>query len=446
MFTIIVNLLSVTAYIASAVVILRRFPRYLILFGMVSLMQAWSLISCFYNDLGFYNFELFRYTETTYATSHLALFYLVFNLGFAIAARVLRDRPLARRSYGLKDVAPNLGALKTLVYAGIGLVAAYVFYNMATNGIPALMGIDRNSYLSEASLLDRLLLVWGGTVAFVLGLTSRRRGRFSINGIILALLIVYALMVGHKFSFISQLLWMYATPVFARWVASHPDWKPRLGRYVVRGFVVTAVFLGLAYAVYAKQLANVEGAQSLLFGRVMAFQGEVWWAADNAVAEAGGHDKRHWEDELDKIIDPQHTPLETVGMRYLMIRILGGEKAFPIFDHGYLYTMAYPAILIVTFPYALALLLQCLAGVLLLLLLYYLHWSLVYRHNLRAIVTFLVVLPLAATLSTGNFFVFFTLGILLKVLLLSVAESLPPPRAAENRTPLAPETAMYRQT
>jgi hypothetical protein len=56
------NALAALAYLASAVYILRRYTKYAVLFGSLTSMQVWALISCFYNDLGVYNFELFRLT------------------------------------------------------------------------------------------------------------------------------------------------------------------------------------------------------------------------------------------------------------------------------------------------------------------------------------------------------------------------------------------------
>ena len=418
------NILPVLAYLVSTIWIVRQYPRYLPLFGLLSLMQLWALASCFYNDLGIYNFELFRYTEATFATTRLALFYLVFNGGFALAARLLRDKPLVRRDYVLANSEAGVGGFKLLTYAGIGLLAAYMAYTLWHNGVPALLGIDRLSYLRDASLLDRLLVRSGHLIAFVLGVTARKEKRFSLNGMILFALIVYAFLVGHKFSFVFELSVMYATPLFARWVINHPEWKPRLGKYAVRSVVIVAAFLGIAYSAYSSRLESVEGAQKLLVNRVMALQGEMWWAVDNDVM-VSGHDRGHWEAELGRIVDQEHTPAETVGMRYLMIRILGGERAFPIFDNGYLYTMAYPAILIVTFPYLIALLLQFAAGALLLVLLYYLHWSLVYRHHIRAVIAFVMVLPYITMLMAGNLYVFFTLAMILKGAILLALECFP---------------------
>ena len=120
---------------------------------------------------------------------------------------------------------------------------------------------------------------------------------------------------------------------------------------------------------------------------------------------------------------PGSAPVESVGMRYLMVRILGPETAYAIFDAGALYTMAYPAILIATFPYPVAMVIQFLAGMVLLIMLYYLRYCLIYQHHFRSLVMIIVVFPFVTMLFTGNFFVFFTLGMVVKIGILIGAET-----------------------
>jgi len=430
MLVILTNAVSVLAYLVSTIVILRRHTRYLPLFGFASLMQLWALVSCFYNDLGIYNFELFRYTSVTYATTRLALFYMVFNLGFALIATILRDRVPVRRDYDLSSPPINVGGPKMIAYLLIGLVLGYVLYRAVAAGVPVLQGLDRLSYLQQATPIDGLLLAWGPLLAFVLGLTRKKRGRFSWNGVLLIAVIVYAVAVGHKFSFLTNLLLAYWVPIFAHWVIARPNWHPIKMRYCVYLGLFVFISASSAYAIYAQKLGTKSAAWSLLTNRALSFQGQMWWAVDNQVIESGSYVRGHWLEELSYIAAPSSAQPESVGMRFLMVQILGAERAHAIFEVGYLYTMAYPAILVATFPYSVAFVIQLLAGALFCALLYYLHFALASDHKMRAIIAFLIVMPFSVMLWTGNFFVFFTFGMVVKALVLVTLESLPKFRLA----------------
>ena len=76
------NSIAVMVYIASGLLIMRRYRETMVVYGFFFLMQCWALVSCWYNDLGVYNPELFRYTDTSLATTRLSLFCLLFNVGF----------------------------------------------------------------------------------------------------------------------------------------------------------------------------------------------------------------------------------------------------------------------------------------------------------------------------------------------------------------------------
>ena len=431
MLVIVTNALSVLAYLLSTVVILRKHTRYLPLFGFVSLTQLWTLVSCFYNDLGIYNFELFRYTSATYATTRLALFYLIFNVGFALIAALLRQRVPVRRDYDLSSRPINIGGLKLIAYVIIGLVLGYVLSRAAVAGVPVLQGIDRLAYLRQATPVDRLVLAWGPLLAFVLGMTRKKRELLSWNGALLLTVLTYAVAVGHKFSFLTDLLMAYWIPIFARWVASEHKWHPVKLKYCVYVGLFVLVSASTAYAIYAQRLGTMSDARSLLINRALSFQGEMWWAVDNQVIDAGSHDAGHWLNELAYITDPASHPRESVGMCYLMVKVLGAQRAYAIFDVGYLYTMAYPAILVATFPYGVAFVFQLLAGALFCVLLYYLQYALASDHRIRAIIAFLIIIPFIATLWTGKFFVFFTDGVVVKALVLVTLEGLPRFRLAK---------------
>jgi len=419
------NALAALAYLASAVYILRRYTKYAVLFGSLTSMQVWALISCFYNDLGVYNFELFRLTETTLATTRLASFYLLFNVGFILAALVLERTVLMRREYGLKEFNLRLGNFKFVLYAAIAGIALVLGFNLYTEGIPILTGLDRLAFYQQTGLLDRLLLAYGALIAFLLGLFRVKTGRISWNGIILLIMLVYAVLVGHKFSFQLGVVTAYYVPIFVHYLAGRSRFKLFRWKYAVICLIAIVVFTGFAYTTYFRLLGTTEGAGTLLTDRVLAGQGEMWWAYDKQLSEQGDFDRSQWQTELDFIVSPETGSPDAVGMRYLMVEILGPSRAFALFDRGYLFTMAYPAILIAIMPYGIALLLQLLAGGLFLVLLYYLHFCIVYEHRFRALVVMTMILPFITLLYTGNLFVFLTFGMIVKGLVILALETGP---------------------
>jgi hypothetical protein len=417
-----INVIALFAHLALVFWILHRMQAYTVLCGYVMFLQTWSLVSCCYNDLGIYNFELFSYTETTLATSRLALFYIVFNLGFFLVASCLTHRPLVRRDYymGTRDL--RLGNLKVTAYF-LGLVLiGHIAYSFSVGGIPILEGIQRIMFIRSAGPVQLFLLSYGAYIAFTLGYFRRLRGKFSVNGVLLALMLLNLVLTGNKFSALIRLLVAYYTAVFVKsWIAN-PSMKIWRLRYLVIGVVVVTVLLAGAFASYCL-MPSVQDAGKLLFERVMALQGHLWWVSDHALFALDRFDSNHWQAEWAAIVHLGDVPEGSVGMKYVMVQAIGADRAFTIFETGYRYTMAYPAILVLTFSYPVALILQFLAGGLLGLLLYYLHYSLVYRHFVRALLALNIILRFVeGVLSTGDFFVFLTPAIALKLLILFVLE------------------------
>lgn len=417
------NAAAILLYLVSVLYLFRRFPRYLVLFGMVSALQTWALVSCAYNDSGIYNFELFQFTEPTLATARLSLFYLLFNVGFAAVAKWFDGRKLFRRDYQLNCSSLNLSNAKLLAYVAAMGLGTVLLYTLVINGIPLLQGIDRLAYLNAAGPLDRFLVGYGFILAFVLGLTRFKRGRFSVNGIVMFGFCMYAVMVGHKFSFLIELCVSYFAPIFACHIASCHAFTPFRKKYLaILGTAIT-VFLLFAFVGYKSELADVDGAGTLLMNRVLAGQGEVWWSIDGVVTNGSGYDDSHWEEEFTRLVAPERVDGDQVGMRYLMVKMLGPQKAHALFDRGYLFTMAYPAILIATFPLLVALILQIAAGGFFCMLLYYLHCCIIYSHLIRAVVALMIAMPFVTVLSTGNAFVFLSFGMVIKGLFVVVLET-----------------------
>lgn len=440
---VIINLIAVIGFLASVAYVIRKQTAYFPFFAFLSIAHLWGLVSCFYNDLGIYNLELFRFTETTLATTRLALFYIVFNLGFLVAAALLGKRPLARRDYGIVGGLPQLGYFKFLMAVGVVALVGYDAYSLVTNGMPLLTGVDRETFTAKAGFVNVMVVSWGPWIAFFLGMTRRQGRRFHVQTLLVALMVIHTILTGHKFSLPSTLLVFYYLPIIMRYVHRHPDWNPLRPRYLLRVVAVCVLFGSVVFATYTKT-DNNEIAIFFLKDRLLALQGEIWWAVDKDLTETGTYDQHHWQDELTYLTSRTEVPPEKVGMRYLMIKILGPERAYAVFDSGYLYTMAYPAILLAMFPFVIGLIIQLLAGAFILVLLYYLRYCIIYNHKLRAMLSLLVLFPFASVLATGNFFFFLTLGMAVKIGTLICLEGVPSgalhwPQMAQSASRAQPE-------
>ncbi len=409
-------------YIAFCVYLIKKDTRFFVLFGFLAFTQIWALISCFYNDMGIYNIELFRYTETTLATFRLSMLYTVFNLGFLFMMIIFKNRPLLQVDYEVTRESIKLGSIKAAVYGAVGMVLIYIAYNFYVGGIPVFSGFGRLSYFEEAGRLERTLILYGFLIAFILGYFRKNRGWFSVNGILITLFMVYLLLTGNKFSSLMLLIVCYYTPIFVRFYTKNPGLKIFKAKYILIGTLVALILISLAFVSYLYVTDDITFASNYLMNRVFAFQGEMWWAIDYDYYNAEIYDPTHWKTELDAVISPRDVSSTDIGMKYLMIAVLGPEKAFMIIEKGYLYTMTYPGILIATFPLWTAFIIQFFAGIIFFMMMYYLHYSVKYKHFFRALVSIIIIIPYITVLFTGNFGVFFTFGMAIKISVLLLLE------------------------
>lgn len=416
------NALAVIIYAITCLYIIKIDKRGFIFFLMLSFTQLWAVASCFYNDLGIYNIELVRYTEPTYATFRLAALYITFNLGFLFMAKMLKNSFLTNVDYKVSKESLKLGSIKISVYGAIGLIIIYIGYTFITEGIPIFSGFGRLAYFEEASRLEQFLVFSKVLIAFLLGYYRRDNKPVTVNGIILFVFLLYLVLTGNKFSTLRLVLFCYYAPIFARYLYNSPNMKMFKKKYLVIAVISIVALMGLSYGTYSWKMGDFGIAGTYLQNRILAFQGEMWWAADYDYHNSDLYDKAHWKTELDAIISPDEVSSEEVGMKYLMIKLLGPEKAHTVIDTGYLFTMAYPGILITMFPFPVVFVIQFFAGIFFCVLLYYLYYSIVYKHVFRSIVSMVVVIPFVTVLATGNFFVFFTFGMLIKILILILLE------------------------
>jgi len=191
-----INSIAVAVNLLVGVYILRKYKQHTIWFALWLLLQNWSLISCWYNDLGIFNFELFRYTETTFATARLALFSLIFNCGYWLVMSILSKKRPVKHGYILSVKTIKFGNIKTVGKLIIGLLVCYIIYDFVVNGIPILAGIHKLQFFQEAGILDRFILNYGFLIAFVLGYLKYDKNGYSYSSIFILLMIAYLILVG----------------------------------------------------------------------------------------------------------------------------------------------------------------------------------------------------------------------------------------------------------
>ena len=437
---VVLNTIAVVLFLALAASVLKKNGRHIVILGWWTLMSIWAVTSCWYNDLGVENIELIRTTHTSLAATWLVGFNIVFLLGFGLVALLVGDRPLARVDYQATRQALDLSNLRLTVYLAILLAIAYLVYSFGTGGIPVLLGIDRLTYMREmAGPIERGIIMWSSVLAFILGYFKPRNSAWSISGTLLAVLIIFAVLISAKFSLIVQLLAFYFAPVVINRTAGENNRSFLRPRYLVLIAGAGLVLVTYAWSTYARKLDDSELALQLLQQRIMANQGQIWWAVHNDISAAGRYHDAHWQAEIEGVFESSTIAYGSVGMPYLMTHMLGKAHASKLFERGYLFTAAWPAILIVSVPYWLALLMQFLAGMLLFAILHYFYYTIRYRHTVRALIVLTVLFPYLAMLSSGYLANFFTLGMAVKVAVLFLLElglhrkSHPPPANSEPR-------------
>ena len=377
--------------------------------------QIWSVISCYYNDLGIYNFELFRHTEPTFATGWLVLFYLAFNLGLLKADQVFKCKSILQIDFTIPGLNSIRNCLKIFTYIIISVIVIYIINHLEKSGLNVLSEIGRVEMYRQADFLGKVVQGYGFVLVFSLGFFRPAKRGFVFHDLIVALFILYLISVGNKFSGLLILLICYLDPVWVRRININPETSMFGKTFFIAVLAGLSFVLFASIAQYTKSTASTEEMHQVLVDRLLATQGHLWWAVNNQIFT---FDESHWLTELKAILLPGSVPEESVGMKYLMVGILGWDKATAIFDVGYLYTMAYPAILWATFPIWLGLVIQFIAGAFLLILLNYLHRAINLDYFLRSLITLMIIIPFVSTLFAGVFATFATVGVVAKLLIL----------------------------
>lgn len=410
---ILLNSFFVATYIVFSVYLLVRFPKHGLIWIYVCFMQCWSLISCYYNDFGIFNPELNEYTYTSYATTWLAILYILFNMGYWYSASSAKKLDLN----GFKCESNFfLFILFKTVYFFLVVLAIYLLVFLFINGIPVLEGLDRLEIEKTRSEFENKFLAYFFVYAFILGLL-RRQQQFGYNDVLFIIYVVYFLSIGHKFSGLLELFLSYLTPIWIRSNFKYNISKFFNLRFMLYAFIALILLLSTVMMHYLNITESQENAYNLLIDRIFAMQGHIWWSVQNHVSLHGFYDEQHWLNEVAAIFYPAGVSPNDTGMKYLMINILGFDVANKIFERGYLFTMAYPAILLASFNLPLVAVMQIIMGCFFYNILDKLSNSIERCYFIRALLIFTVVVPFITVLGSGALSILFTFGVLIKLLL-----------------------------
>ena len=417
------NALAVLLYAVTSIWLIKRSSGERLLLGYLLFLQFWSLISCFYNDCGVYNFELFQHTESSWATTRLALLYISFNCAALAISNWLVNRHIALKSY-TSSASQLKPYLRTGVIAITVTFLLFVGFKFMTEGVPLLQGMHKLSYAEESSTVEKLFLTHGFLLLFFLG-WIRSENKRDLTDLLFIGCCCYLIGAGHKFSQLIYLTVSYAIVPSARLMLRVDLWPSVRKKLKFAAPLALAGLLVLSFGNYLFDAEDNEFARVILMDRVFGNQGHLWWGTDQVYWSEGPFAAGHWETELDAALSSlqgKQPATGDVGMGYLMLNLLGAKKAHAIFDSGYLYTMAYPAISVMSIGFGFTVLLQIVWGILFALLSTYLLRSVQHGYLIRSLLALQILLPCITATFSGSLMTIFTLGMFLKVLLIVMIE------------------------
>lgn len=385
----------------------------------VCIMQAWSLVSCFYNDIGIYNPELFRFTHESYATTWLALLYIAFNFGYWVNFGCKKQLKVVNYSNFFTQQIFIRKSAKLFFL----ILTFYVFAMLMKYGIPVLEGLDRIEIQKNKNQFELIIENYFLVFIFLLGMLRDKLKKFTWNDILFITYLFYFISSGHKFSGLLDVSLNYFVAIWIRWFSKSDLNKIDPIKILFWLFIFLSLFAVIVYMHYLNITGSASGAIEELFSRLLALQGHVWWSVQNDIDLYGLYDNLHWQSELFSVLYPDQLNPDSFGMRYLMLNMLGDEVASKIFERGYLYTMAYPAILVATFPYVVVFVTQVIVGYFFSAILNYLTFCVENNLVYRSIIIWGVIIPFVNTLGSGVLNVIMTFGVLIKLVVLYLMDS-----------------------
>lgn len=393
------NTLALLIYVIFIVFFFKNYNRYLIFNFQLIFANSWMLISIYYHDsIVFYNWETKVTTYETFTTSIVAMILLSFLFGTFVTFSVLRKVSFKSRDY--KVFIP--------FYAIVICILFIVIYNDFI--ILNYLDYEKSVIFSMNPMFN--LVGYYAIFSFLLGIGFYYYNYKVLSLSIICFMIFFGFLHGAKFTYFMEIILPFFMPLIIK-KKIILVFKLNFFLYLLFTVIIFLMFTLYKYSYY--DLNNIEYAIEILMFRLFAGQGGLAWS----VISLDIHNLQHFSVEINKVWNPT-VDTNLVGLKYLMHLINIPED---VFKRGYLLTMGFEAGLFYMFGIVLSLLFSFLFGILNALNIIYIYISTRKLHFIRAVIAFSILISLQALFFTGNYFVFFTTGLLVKILIIFILES-----------------------
>lgn len=289
----------------------------------------WVSASLFYIEAGAYMSEIREYGYNSGAASAYILsmlfFFLIAFIGF-ITIQKIRVRPsTAKYRIGSYTLSPT--SIYKLVTTALypSLLALAIFTNA-----PLISGLDRNIFwASNAIDLQRVLFNQLPLAAFIAGFVAiKKNNGLTLKEILKHLIPIYSLQLiyGETFTAIFT-----ATVFFLIPICSENHGIKAINNNKSKIFITIALAaVGLlSFKFLGSYIAGIGSGSAVMINRVLALQGQVWWAIYTFGDRLANNDYE--------------------GIQLLMYKISPADVFNAYSSQGVNFTMGYPAILVTEF-------------------------------------------------------------------------------------------------
>jgi len=366
----VVIIYSILIFLFANWLIYRRSKMLPIAIFSIFFAMSWMLSSAIYIDSSraVYAEELLRRIGGGISSVRLALMYLMFSTALLFvftSSRLARLTKAADRK-PLRIIKVNGVRLDYIATAVMALFVICLYVKLFQGPVPLLTGMDRYSYkMKYGHFLLNFLYKYKDFIGFFSGVLFyyqcrdlRNKAKNFTFALFLSI-IFYFVLIGNKFSSPFFTLCMFIIPL-GLMILKKPKWHSslRLGSRRISSayllfFTVAIVAIGLfgfALYKYYTRSWDPEEARARLIQRVLVKQGQIWWSTNKRVCEQG-----HWDsaEAFSRVFtNPFFGTGGNTSLQYLMYKEIGARKLLYHMKGGYLYTGAYPAILLELFgPY-----------------------------------------------------------------------------------------------
>ncbi len=330
------------------------------IYPLLFLLFFWMFPYIFSNILierGVYLFEIAQTTYFTGSTLRLILYDTIFLLGiffcFFLGRRTIKQN-IQTASYASYIVQKRHITLAKHIYISCLIILLILLLNAAISPSPWINPhVNRFNYWEYATIPFLSKIFGGGSIPIVVALgiifhfyTVTNNHIYKRRTLILfVLFIVYQLLLGQKFTAISNASIIFFTPMWSWANTVSKRWIKRFW-YIVSISIVLGVLMSYAvFFFYSYISTNAEYfGQPLQYIMVrLASQGQVYWAIDNIVINGGNYGLNYL----------QHlVAFNFVSMPVLMYLIAPYSIVDTYLFQGIRYSGGYPAIALLIFgPY-----------------------------------------------------------------------------------------------